>query len=47
MPTVRSPDSKYETFLVTFWVSAAIFAVVGGMFLYCLVEFSRTRREAS
>ncbi|MBN9420377.1 MAG: cytochrome c oxidase subunit II [Candidatus Eremiobacteraeota bacterium] len=30
---------QYETFLVTFWVSVAIFAVVGGMFLYCLVKF--------
>jgi len=30
---------QYETFLVTFWVSVAIFAVVGGMFLYALVKF--------
>lgn len=30
---------QYQTFLVTLWVSVAIFAVVGGMFLYCLVKF--------
>lgn len=30
---------QYETFLVTLWVSAAIFAVVGGIFFYCLVKF--------
>ena len=30
---------QYETFLVTFWVSVAIFAVVGGIFLYALVKF--------
>ncbi len=38
---------QYETFLVTFWVSAAIFAVVGGMFLYCLVKFRAPGGEVS
>lgn len=32
-------QKQYETFLVTLWVSLAIFAVVGGMFLYCLLKF--------
>jgi len=38
---------QYETFLVTFWVSVAIFAVVGGMFLYCLVKFRAPGGEVS
>jgi cytochrome c oxidase subunit 2 len=38
---------QYETFLVTFWVSAAIFAVVGGMFLYCLMNFRAPGGEVS
>ena len=32
-------EIQYQTFLVTLWVSLAIFAVVGGLFLYCLVKF--------
>lgn len=39
-----SPDGpvakvQMDTFLVTLWVSVAIFAVVGGLFLYCLIKF--------
>lgn len=30
---------QYETFLVSLWVSLAIFAVVGSLFLYCLLKF--------
>jgi len=30
---------QYETFLVTLWVSLAIFAVVGGLFFYCVIKF--------
>lgn len=37
---------QYETFLVTFWVALAIFAVVGGLFLYCLLKFT-VRGEVS
>ena len=31
--------AQLQTFLVTLWVSIGIFAVVGGLFLYCLVKF--------
>jgi cytochrome c oxidase subunit 2 len=30
---------QMEVFLVTFWVAVGIFAVVGGLFLYCLIHF--------
>lgn len=36
--------AQLQTFLVTLWVSIGIFAVVGGLFLYCLVKF-RVRED--
>jgi len=38
---------QYQTFLVTLWVSLAIFAVVGGLFLYCLLKFRAPGGEVS
>lgn len=31
---------QYDSFLVTLWVSIAIFVAVGGLFLYCLLKFT-------